>query len=138
MYWFHECNVNVLWPGLVDRVLALHTGSPGFDSHRGHMSLRFFRFNRPGYPHPVSSELENGGIRVVVGDFSITERQQWLPPYQTGKTVHVHTKHYKHNADRRTAQGVCGNGSVPLSYLENVITRIGTHTHTESFCLLLT
>ena len=51
-------------PGLVDRVLALHAGSRGFDSHRGHMSKRFFRSNRPGYPHPVSSELENSGIRV--------------------------------------------------------------------------
>ena len=40
------------------RVLALHAGSRGFDSHRGHMSERFFRSNRPGYPHPVSSELE--------------------------------------------------------------------------------
>ena len=29
-------------PGLVDRVLALHAGSRGFDSHRGHMSERFF------------------------------------------------------------------------------------------------
>ena len=48
-------------PGLVDRVLALHAGSRGFDSHRGHMSERFFRSNRPGYPHPVSSELENSG-----------------------------------------------------------------------------
>ena len=45
-------------PGLVDRVLALHAGSRGFDSHRGHMSEQFFRSNRPGYPHPVSSELE--------------------------------------------------------------------------------
>ena len=26
----------------------------------------FFRSNRPGYPHPVSSELENSGIRVAV------------------------------------------------------------------------
>ena len=42
----------------MDRVLALHTGSRGFDSHRGHMSEHFFRSNRPGYPHPVSSELE--------------------------------------------------------------------------------
>ena len=28
------------------------------------MSERFFRSNRPGYLHPVSSELENSGIRV--------------------------------------------------------------------------
>ena len=77
-------------PGLVDRVLALHAGSRGFDSHRGHMSERFFRSNRPGYPHPVSSELEISGIRVAVGDSSVTERRRWRPPYQTGKTVHVH------------------------------------------------
>ena len=67
-------------PGLVDRVLALHVGSRGFDSHRGHMSEQFFRSNRPGYPHPVSSELENSGIRVAVGDGSVTERRRWRPP----------------------------------------------------------
>ena len=78
-------------PGLVDRVLALHAGSRRFDSHRGHMSERFFRSNRSGYPHPVSSELENSGIRVAVGDCSVTERRRWRPPYQSGKTVHVHT-----------------------------------------------
>ena len=114
---------------LVDRVLALHAGSRGFDSHRGHMSERFFRSNRPGYPHPVSSELENSGIRVAVGDCSVTERRRWRPPYQTGKTVHVHATHYKYNEDRRTAPDVCGNGSVPLSHSENVVTRIGIHTH---------
>ena len=117
-------------PGLVDRVLALHAGSRGFDSHRGHMSERFFRSNRPGYPHPVSSELEISGIRVAVGDCSVTERRRWRPPYQTGKTVHMHAKHYKHNEDGRTAPGVCGNGSVPLSHSGNVVTRIGIHTHT--------
>ena len=116
--------------GLVDEVLASHAGSRGFDSHRGHMSEWFFRSNRPGYPHPVSSELENSGIRVAVGDCSVTERRRWRPPYQTGKTVHVHAKHYKHNEDGRTAPGVCGNGSVPLSHSGNVVTRIGIHTHT--------
>ena len=79
-------------PGLVERVLALHAGSRGFDSHRGHMSERFFRSNRSGYLHPVSYELENSGIRVAVGDCSVTERQQWRLSYQTGKTVHVHAK----------------------------------------------
>ena len=118
-------------PGLVDRVLALYAGSRGFDSHRGHMSERFFKSNRPGYPHPVSSELENSGIRVAVGDCSVTERRRWRPPYQTGNTVHVHAKQYKHNVDGRTAPGVCGNGSVPLSHSGNVVTRIGTHTHTH-------
>ena len=113
----------------MDRVLALHAGSRGFDSHRGHMSERFFRSNTQGYPHPVSSELENSGIRVAVGDCSVTERRRWRPPYQTGKTVHVHAKHYKHNEDRRTAPGVCGNGFVPLSHSGNVVTRMGIHTH---------
>ena len=96
------------------------------------MSERFFRSNRPGYPHPVSSELENSGIRVAVGNCSVTECRRWHPPYQTGKTVHVQAKHYKHNEDRRTAPGVCGNGSVPLSHSGNVVTRIGIHTHTHS------
>ena len=114
------------------RVLALHAGSQGFDSHWGHMSERFFRSNRPGYPHPVSSELENSGIRVAVGDCSVTERWRWRPPYQTGKTVHVHGKHYKHNKDGRTAPGVCGDGSVPLSHSGNVVTRIGIHTLVKS------
>ena len=121
----------------MDKVLALHAGSRGFDSHRGHMSERFFRSNRPGYPHPVSSELENSGIRVAVGDCSVTERRRWRPPYQTGKTVHVHANHYKQNEkyykqneDGRTAPGVCGNGSVPLSHSGNVVTRIGIHTNT--------
>ena len=113
----------------MDMVLALHAGSRGFDSHRGHMSERFFRSNRPGYPHPVSSEMENSGIRVAVGDCSVTERRQWRPPYRIGKAVHVHAKHYQHNEDGRMAPGVCGNGSVPLSHSGNVVTRIGIHTH---------
>ena len=80
------------------------------------MSERLFRSNRPGYPHLVSSEQENSGIRVAVGDCSLPERRRCCPPYQTGKTVHVHAKHYKPNEDGRTAPGVCGNGSVPLSH----------------------
>ena len=120
-------------PGLVDRVLALHAGSRGFVSHRGHMSKRS---SRPGYPHPVSSELENSGIRVVVDDCSVIESRWWRPPYQIGKTVYVHAKHYKHNKDGRTVPGMCGNGSVPLSHSGNVVTRIGIHTHIVSFCFL--
>ena len=85
----------------MDWVLALHAGSRGFDSHRGHMSERIFRSDRPGYPHPVSSELENSGIRVAVGDCSVTERRRWRPPYQTGKTVHVHAKTAEPLGERR-------------------------------------
>ena len=117
-------------PGLVDRVLALHARSRGSDSHRGHMVERFFRSNRPGYPHPVSSELENSGIRVAFSDCRVTERWWWRPPYQTGKTVHVHAKHYKHNEDGRTVPGVCGNGSTSLNHSGNVVIRIGIYTHT--------
>ena len=94
IFFHHFYKYNSGEPGLVDKVLALHAGSRGFDSHRGHMSERFFRSNRPGYPHTVSSELEISGIRVAVGDCSVTERRRWRPPYQTGKTVHVHAKHY--------------------------------------------
>ena len=72
---------------------------------------------------------------MAVGDCSITERRRWRPPYQTGKTVHVHAKHYKHNKDGRTAPGVCGNGSVPLIHAGNVVTRIGIHTHKTNFSL---
>ena len=42
-------------------------------------------------------------------------------------------KHYTHDEDGRTAPGVCGNGSIPLSHSGNVVTRIGIHTHTHSF-----
>ena len=101
----------------MDRVLAL----------RGHMSERFLRSNRPGYPHPASSELENSGIRVAVGDCSVTECRRWRPPYQTSKTVHVHAKQYKHNEDRRRVYAA----TVPycwLSHSGNAVTRIGIHT----------
>ena len=87
----------------------------------------------------MSSELENSGIRVAVGDCSVTESRRWRPPYQTGKTVHEHAKHYIHNEDGRTAPGVCGNGSVPLSHSGNVVTRIGIHTlqWTVLFCIFM-
>ena len=91
-----------------------------------------FRSNRPGYPHPVSSELENSGIRVAVGDCSVTERRRWRPPFQSGKTVYVHAKQYKHNEDGRMAPGVRANGSVTLSHSGNVVTSIGINTHTHT------
>ena len=63
--------------------------------------------NRPGYPHPVSSELENSGIRVAVGDYSVTNHRGWRPPYRTGKTVHVHAKHYTNTTRTDTWRRVC-------------------------------
>ena len=77
----------------------------------------------------MCSELGNSGIRVAVGDCSVTERRRWRPPYQSGKTVHVHVKtRNKHAEDERTAPGVRDHGSVPLSHSGNVVTRIGLHT----------
>ena len=114
----------------MDRVLALHAGSRGFDSHWGHMSEQFFRSKRPGYPHPVNSELENSSIIVAVGDCSVTECRRWRPPYQTGKTVDVHAKY---NEDGCTVLGVCGNGSVPLSHSGNMVRELEyTRTHAVS------
>ena len=111
----------------MDRVLALHAGSRGFDYPRG--TCRFFRPNRPGYPHPVSSELEISDIRVAVGDCSVTERRRWRPRYQTGKTVHVHAKDYKHNEDVRTAPGVCAMVRTAEPLVERRYENWNTRTH---------
>ena len=116
-------------PGLVDTVFAAHGGSRGLDSHRQHMSERFFRSNRPGYLHPVCSELEKkvvsewrsviavslnvgGGIRLI----------------KSAKLYMCMQTHYKHDKDGHTAPGVRGHGSIPLSHLgerryENWITQ---------------
>ena len=87
----------------MDRVFAVR----GFDSHRRNMSERVFRLTRPGYPHPVCSELENHGIRVAVGDCSVTERRRWRTPYQTCKTVHDHA-----NTLQTCQRGTHGAGCV--------------------------
>ena len=46
-------------------------------------------------------------------------------------TLYVHAKHYSHSEDGHTVPGVCGNGSVPLSHLGNVVRRTGIHIHTN-------
>ena len=118
-------------PGLVDRVLALHAGSRGFDSHRGHVSERFFRSNRPEYPHPVSSELEivaSEWRSVIAVSLDVGGGVRLIKPAKLCMCMQNTTTH---NEDGRTAPGVCGNGSVPLSHLGNVVTRIGIHTHTH-------
>ena len=68
-------------------------------------------------------ELENSGIRVAVGECSVTGRRQWRPPYQTGKTVHVHAKILQTRRRQTQAPVVRGHGSVPLSHSGNVVTR---------------
>ena len=115
-------------PGLVDRVFSLDAGSRGFDSHRRHMSERFYRSNRPGYPHPVCSELENSGIRVAVGDCSITERRGGVRLFKPANLYMCTQTHYKHDEHGRMAPGVRGHGSVPLSHSGNVDTIIGLQT----------
>ena len=119
----------------MDRVLALHEGSRGFDSHRGHISERFFRSNRPGYPHPVSSELENSGIRVAVGDCSVTERRRWRPHYQTGKTVRAR-KTLQTQRGRTHGAGCVRQwfrSAELLGELRYENWNTHTHTHTHSF-----
>ena len=105
----------------MDRVFAVHIGSRGFDPHRRHMSEQFFRSNRPVYPHPVYSELVNSGIRVAVGDLiavslSVGGGVRLIKPAK----LYANTLQ-KHNEDGRTAPGVYGNGSVPLSHSGNEI-----------------
>ena len=46
---------------------------------------------------------KNNGIRVAVGDCSVTGRRRWRPRSQTGKTVHVHAKTLQKR--RRRAHG---------------------------------
>ena len=66
----------------MDRVLALHAESRGFDSHRGHMSEDFsdpidqaVRDTSSNDTSSTATILENSGIRVTVGDCSVTERR---------------------------------------------------------------
>ena len=49
------------------------------------------------------------------------------------KLYMCHAKHYKHNEDGRTAPGVCGNGSVPLSHSGGTSLRELEYTHTHTF-----
>ena len=88
------------------------------------MSERFFRSSRPGYQHLVCSELEISGIRVAVGDCSVTECLRWHPPYQTGKTVHAHsnTLQTQRRDDQNERGGKLENGriaapeSIPINH----------------------
>ena len=114
----------------MDKAFTVHAGSQGFDSHRGHMSERFFWCNRPGYPHPLCSEPENSGIRVVVVIAVSLKVGGGVHLIKPAKLYMCMQTHYKHDEDGRTAPDVRGHGSVPLSHSGNVIKRIGLHTHT--------
>ena len=110
-------------------MFAFHKGIGRLDSHRRHMCKRFFRSNRPGYPHLMCSELENSGIRVEVSDCTVTERRGDVPLIKLAKLYLCTQTQVKHEEAERTAPGVCGHGSVPLSHLGNVGSRNGLHTH---------
>ena len=75
--------------------------------------------------------LVNRVFAVHAGTRGFECHRRWRPPYQTSKTVHVQQTNYKDDADGRTAPGVRGHGSVPLSHSANVVTRIGLHTEIE-------
>ena len=78
-------------PGLVDRVFAFQEAK-GSSPTGGTCLNNFFDPIDHDICTKVCSELENSGINVAVGDCSVTERCWWHQPYQTGKTVYVHTK----------------------------------------------
>ena len=80
----------------------------------------------------MSSELENSGIRVAVGDCSVTERRRWRPPYQTGNTVHVHAKTLQTQRGRTHGAGCVRQWfrtAEPLG--ERRYENWNTHTHTR-------
>ena len=95
-----------------------------------------YRSNRPGYLHPVSSELENSGIREAVGDYSVTERRRWRPPYQTGKTVHMHAKTLQTQRGRTHGAGCVRQCFRTAELLgERRYENWNTHTHTDTAAL---
>ena len=101
----------------VERGFAIHTGSRRFESLRRHMPERFFRSDRPGYPHPVCSELE---IMVSERRSVIAVSLNNVKPAKLCKCAQTH---YRHNGDGRTAPGVRSHGSIQLSHSRNVVTR---------------
>ena len=53
----------------------------------------------------MSSELENSGIRVAIGDCSVTERQWWRPPYQNCACARKNTINTMRTEARRWPAG---------------------------------
>ena len=94
------------------------------------MSEQFFQSNRPGYRHPVCSELENSGIRVGAGDCIVTEGRSGIRLIKPAKLYMCMQTHNKHDEDRCTAPGMHGHGSVSVSHSGTIVTRIELHTHT--------
>ena len=105
-------------PGLVDRVFAVHAGSRGFDSHRRHMSERFFRSNRPGYPHLSWKIMVSEWRSVIAVSLNLGGGLCLIKPPK----LYICTQtHYKHDEDGRTAPDVCVHGSIGERRYENWI-----------------
>ena len=71
-------------------------------------------------------------LRLLI--YSVTERRGWRPPYQMGKTVHVHAKNTTNTLRTDAQHPVC---FAMLSHLGggggNLGTRIGFDTHTTIY-----
>ena len=84
----------------------------------------------------MSSELENSGIRVAVGDCSVTERRRWRPPYQNRQNCTCTRKTLQTQRGRTHGAGCVRQWfrtAEPLGErrYENWNTQTHTHTHTH-------
>ena len=118
----------------MNRVFAVHAGSRGFDSYRRHMSERFFRSNRSGYPCAQNWKIVVSELRSVIAmSLDVGGGARLIKP---SKLYMCTQTHYKHDEDGRTAPDVRGHGSIPLSHSWNVVTRIGLYTDMLKFSLV--
>ena len=75
---------------------------------------------------------------MSIGNCSVTERRRWRPPYQTGKTVHVHANTLQTRRGRTLGAGCArpwlrtAEPHGELRY-ENWITHTQTHTDTHTY-----
>ena len=89
----------------------------------------FFRSNRPEYPHQCARSWKivvSEWRSVIAVSLNVGGGVRLIKPTK----LYICTQaHYQNDEDGRTAPGLRGYGSVPLSHSGNVVTRIGLHTH---------
>ena len=94
-----------------------------------HVRTIFFRSNRSGYPHQCAlswKTVVSEWRSVIAVSLNVGGGVRLIKPTK----LYICTQtHYQHDEDGRTAPGLRGHGSVPLSHSRNVVTRIGLHTH---------